>query len=509
MAAALQILYVLTLALSAALLLVFALRPLLLYRGGAPLAYVCWGLVPLLLLACLLPHPASDAATGQARALAIDADSAAAHAVQLIRHAASAAPDAGGAPVWLFGLWLGGALAMAAALGWQQARFTRSLGSLRPTAQPGVYLACSSTAGPALIGLLRPRIVLPADFAERYTAQEQQLILLHEDMHRQRGDLYANVLCSVLQTIFWFHPLMHVAAGRFRFDQELACDHAVLHRQPQARRSYAQAILKTQLAASGLPLGCSWQSQHPLKGRLMSMTKNAPHRFSRIGARCLLVALALPACYSAWAGAAAIAPQPAANAAGAAAAPKAQEAVPSPTSSSAAAPAAKRTAAKAAPAALPAGAAAANTPGGTPSSAPSTAAMPVAAAAPAPAASAAPAAKTEGKDEKTYQLAATYSFGSGAERSFRIAGLGIGAQDSSFRIASDTDTEPCGSEWSVSFVNADTARLSGIVRCRGAVVAQPAITVKVGQPGAIKYQGEDADANFRLSVLVTPMLAVQ
>lgn len=437
MAAALHILLTLTLALSAALLLVFVLRPLLRRQGGAPLAYVSWGLVPLLLLACLLPHSAGGMAIGPVPM--IDAGSVAAHAVQLIHHAASAAPEMGGASVWLLGLWLGGVLAMAALLCWQQARFTRSLGRLRPTAQAGVYLACSSTAGPALIGLLHPRIVLPADFAQRYTAQEQQLILLHEDMHRQRGDLYANALCGVLQTIFWFHPLMHLAAARFRFDQELACDHAVLHRHPQARRSYAQAILKTQLAANGLPLGCNWQSQHPLKGRLMSMNQNVPHRFSRVGARCLLAALALPACYSAWAGAAAIAPPPAATSA----------------------------------------------------------------------AVAVPAAKDESKEEKIYQLEAKYSLGTGVERSFRMAGLGIGAHDSGFRIAPGADKEPCESEWSVSFASAETARLSGIVRCRGAVVAQPAITVKVGQPGAIEYRGADAEANFRLSVLVTRMPAVQ
>jgi hypothetical protein len=184
------------------------------------------------------------------------------------------------------------------------------LGRLRPADEAGVYVADSCSSGPAVVGLWRPVIVVPADFALRYTVQEQALILLHETIHLRRGDLYANALCAAFQIVFWFNPLVHLSARRFRFDQELACDMAVLRCQPGLRRSYADAILKTQLADSGLPVGCNWQSRHPLKGRIMSMTLTPPHRLRRLGGHLLLAAFALPACYSAWAGGANTSPEP-------------------------------------------------------------------------------------------------------------------------------------------------------------------------------------------------------
>ena len=71
---------------------------------------------------------------------------------------------------------------------------------------------------------------VPADFAARYSADEQDLIIAHERQHAARHDPAANALLALLQCAFWFNPLMHLAASRFRFDQELACDAAVMAR---------------------------------------------------------------------------------------------------------------------------------------------------------------------------------------------------------------------------------------------------------------------------------------
>ncbi|MDZ4048456.1 MAG: TonB family protein, partial [Pseudoxanthomonas sp.] len=79
-----------------------------------------------------------------------------------------------------------------------------------------------------------------------------------------------------LSCLFWFNPLVHMAARRFRLDQELACDAAVLRRHPNQRRSYGEAMLKTQLAAISLPLGCHWPSRHPLKERISMLKQSAP-----------------------------------------------------------------------------------------------------------------------------------------------------------------------------------------------------------------------------------------
>jgi hypothetical protein len=146
-----------------------------------------------------------------------------------------------------------------------------------------------------------PRLVLPPDFETRYTEGERELILAHERAHLARGDTFANALAALLRGLFWFHPLVHYAIARFRQDQELACDAAVLRRFPQARRSYAEAMLKTQLAVLGLPVGCHWQSSHPLKERIAMLKHPIPHPARRALGFGLAAMLALFGGYAAWA----------------------------------------------------------------------------------------------------------------------------------------------------------------------------------------------------------------
>lgn len=161
---------------------------------------------------------------------------------------------------------------------------------------------------PLLVGLLRPRIVLPADFFTRYDALEQELILVHEAVHLRRHDSAANLLTTLFQTVFWFNPLLHFAARRVRLDQELACDAAVLAQHPNSRSAYAGAILKAALIESSAPMACHWQSRHPLKERILELTRTPPARARRVAARALLSALALGACYTAWATSDSVAP---------------------------------------------------------------------------------------------------------------------------------------------------------------------------------------------------------
>jgi beta-lactamase regulating signal transducer with metallopeptidase domain len=294
---------------SAALLLILPLRPLLRRLGGPTLAYGAWALLPLALLATALPHPAAEPMRW-----------AAFHGVT------AAQPDHGpamamlpeqpllGDNVWL-SLWCCGGLLLLAAMAWQQWRFQHSLGLARPVPGRRVLRASRADAGPLVLGLLRPRIVLPADFRLRYSGTEQALILAHEAAHLRHGDLAVNALAALLQILFWFNPLVHLAAARLRLDQELACDHAVLRRHPQRRQAYAHAILKTQLAASAapttlLPMACHWQPRHPLKERIMQLSRPAPSRVQRRAVQTLLLAGTLAVGYGAWAAVADLAPVP-------------------------------------------------------------------------------------------------------------------------------------------------------------------------------------------------------
>jgi beta-lactamase regulating signal transducer with metallopeptidase domain len=282
---------------SAALLLILALRPLLRRHGDAALVHAGWLLLPLALLASLLPFPSGP--------------QLAATLAQPIGLFSSTPPATAATSLWpspesWWRVWLAGTGAAALWTLGLQLRFERRLGPLQPLHATGLYLAtsCSAVAGtpgPLLLGLLRPRIVLPADFERRYTPPEQALIVAHEQAHLLRGDLYAQALAAALQVLFWFNPLVHLAATRFRYDLELACDQTVLRQHPQQQKTYAGAILKAQLAGSGAPLGCQWQSGHPLKTRIQQLARPTPRRAQSRAAQGLLAGCTLAACYGAWA----------------------------------------------------------------------------------------------------------------------------------------------------------------------------------------------------------------
>lgn len=183
----------------------------------------------------------------------------------------------------LFSLWMIGALLCLAWLLGQQWRFQTRLKRLHALGD-NRFLAESADVGPALIGLLRPKIVLPSDFATRYSSLQQAMIVRHEALHLARGDVWVNALLAVWLVLNWFNPIAYVAAARLRRDQELACDAAVLSEFPGSAKSYAEAMLTTQLTVLGLPVGCHWQSSHPIKERLIMLTKPThSHRQSLFG----------------------------------------------------------------------------------------------------------------------------------------------------------------------------------------------------------------------------------
>ena len=293
------------LAVGAAVLLVLVLRRPVRGLFGARAAYGLWLIAPLAVVAVLLP----------ARTVTIIAPPAHATAEAsppnkiTVPGQAIAIPAIAPKP-WVEDLDLRGPLVIAwalvalLALGVQaarQRRFVRSLGRLR--GDDGLFHAEHTGVGPAVIGALLPKVVLPADFAVRFTPQEQTLILAHERNHLAAGDAQINALTIAVQCLFWFNPLVHLGARRLRIDQEIACDAAVLTRFPVARRAYGEAMLKTQLAPFAPPLGCHWpaRANTQLKERFVMLKQHRQGRATRLIGGGAVVALALGAGFAVWA----------------------------------------------------------------------------------------------------------------------------------------------------------------------------------------------------------------
>jgi len=112
---------------------------------------------------------------------------------------------------------------------------------------PKKLTLCSSERinSPLICGFIHPKLVVPTDFFNHYSSEEQNLILQHEVCHFERKDLYANAIALFLLTLFWFNPVMWLGYFRFRKDQELACDSQVLgSKDKHSKLIYSRALLK-------------------------------------------------------------------------------------------------------------------------------------------------------------------------------------------------------------------------------------------------------------------------
>lgn len=194
-----------------------------------------------------------------------------------------------------FALWAAGACATLAVMVLRQRSFARSLGTL--IALPDGTWRSRAVIEPMLIGALRPRVLVPLDFEQCYNPEEREFVLAHERAHMRRGDTLVNALGAVWLCVFWFNPVMFWAMGLLRFDQDLACDAAVLAAAGTGRRSrYAEALLKAQLKGeAGLhaPLTCHWQSMHPLRRRIAELRRPVVGRMRHgIGILCIATLVA-------------------------------------------------------------------------------------------------------------------------------------------------------------------------------------------------------------------------
>ncbi|MCI1158736.1 TonB family protein [Stenotrophomonas maltophilia] len=270
--------------------LLAVMRPLLVRLGGAGLAYRSWWLLPMLLLALMLPLPQvallQQVPTLPLKVLPGAIDGAAGQSL----------PWAG----LLLAFWaVGTGLRLLRDLRAQR-RFERRMGPLTPRTD-GSWQASGDPGLPALVGLWRPRIVVGPEFDQQFSAQEQGLILQHERSHRRNGDHWANGALLLVRAVFWFHPLLPWAARRFLRDQELACDARTIGPQPALRGLYASTLLKAQLVHPVAPAVCHWRSQPVLKERLAMLKQSKRKALPWVSGQVLVVGVCLGMGAVAWA----------------------------------------------------------------------------------------------------------------------------------------------------------------------------------------------------------------
>ncbi|SEO68174.1 Signal transducer regulating beta-lactamase production, contains metallopeptidase domain [Luteibacter sp. UNC138MFCol5.1] len=144
---------------------------------------------------------------------------------------------------------------------------------------------------PQVVGFLRPTILLPLD--ERLDDDELDMALMHELAHVRRGDLVLGWVPVLARTLFFFHPLVHLATREYAICREAACDALVVSRGRQAARTYGRMLLR---------LGVTPHPHHALAGasptfrtlkRRLDMLGQATQASRPVFAFCLVAAIAV------------------------------------------------------------------------------------------------------------------------------------------------------------------------------------------------------------------------
>jgi beta-lactamase regulating signal transducer with metallopeptidase domain len=95
---------------------------------------------------------------------------------------------------------------------------------------------------PATLDFLKPVILLPVAAFNHLTTQQVESILLHELAHIRRNDYLINIIMSVVETLLFFNPFVHLLGKSLKKEREHCCDDLVLHYKFDPH-SYASALL--------------------------------------------------------------------------------------------------------------------------------------------------------------------------------------------------------------------------------------------------------------------------
>jgi HEAT repeat protein/beta-lactamase regulating signal transducer with metallopeptidase domain len=220
---------------------------------------------------------------------------------------------------WAFAIWLAGALFISgrlligiASIWWiaRRATLVTDAGSLKMArdiaAQIGLtrqapMFKTARAAMPVTCGLIRPRILLPAD-SDTWPDERRQVVLLHELAHVKRWDCLTQLLGQLACSIYWFNPLVWLASRQLRVERERACDDQVIEVGTRAS-DYAGHLLdmartfRSGRCSSLATLAIARRSQ--LEGRLLAildpgLRRRGLNRIAAIGVGVFIVCVVLP-----------------------------------------------------------------------------------------------------------------------------------------------------------------------------------------------------------------------
>jgi len=164
-------------------------------------------------------------------------------------------------PLALLAIWLAGSVAISARWYIRWKRFAqiaqratplrsgrewevlRDLQSAHKTTRSLLMLSSPELMEPAVFGIFTPVLLWPAEISSHLSDAELETILAHEIEHARYGDNLTSAIHMLVETLFWFYPLVWWLGKRLVDEREQACDESVLESRVPPR-IYAESILK-------------------------------------------------------------------------------------------------------------------------------------------------------------------------------------------------------------------------------------------------------------------------
>ena len=135
--------------------------------------------------------------------------------------------------------------------------------------------------GPAVIGLFRPYILLPAALIAGRNENDLKPLLTHELIHIRRGDLFWALIQTLAGCLFWFHPLVRLGVRMVTQESERSCDEETVANLACSPAVYARCLLNV------LELKQSLRVAPAVPGiRPVDITSNRMERIMKLGHGC-------------------------------------------------------------------------------------------------------------------------------------------------------------------------------------------------------------------------------
>lgn len=110
----------------------------------------------------------------------------------------------------------------------QLAVLVRGLCDRLGISRPVMLRLSRQTCGPFVVGVMRAVIVVPVSALTMLSPAQLEAVLAHELAHVRRGDFLWNILQTIVETLFFFHPAVWWVGRRLRTERELCCDDMAL-----------------------------------------------------------------------------------------------------------------------------------------------------------------------------------------------------------------------------------------------------------------------------------------